>query len=221
MDIEKARFNMVEQQIRPWDVLDQDVLDLLFVVRREEFAPPEWRAMAFTDMEIPLTIGGRRTGQVMLAPKVEARLLQSLGLTGSESVLEVGAGSGHMAALLAHRSRSVRTLEIDAGLADFARANLLRAGLPAVAVEHADGSTAPAAAAFDAIVLSGAVAAVPSAFREALTVGGRLVAIVGEAPVMTARRITRVDATTFTDEPLFDTLATPLIGFPQAERFHF
>ena len=114
----------------------------------------------------------------------------------------------------------MRTLEIDAGLADFARANLHRAGLPAVAVEHADGSVAPSSA-FDAIVLSGAVAAVPSAFREALTVGGRLVAIVGEAPVMTARRITRVDATTFTDEPLFDTLATPLIGFPQAERFHF
>lgn len=220
MDIEKARFNMVEQQIRPWDVLDQDVLDLLFVVRREDFVPPEWRAMAFTDMEIPLTVAGRRTGQVMLAPKVEARLLQSLALTGRESVLEIGAGSGHMAALLAHRSRAVRTLEIDAGLADFARENLRRAGLPAVTVEHADGSAAPAST-YDAIVLSGAVAAVPAAFREALSVGGRLVAIVGEAPVMTARRITRIDATTFSDEPLFDTLATPLAGFPQAERFHF
>ena len=100
MDIERARFNMIEQQIRPWNVLDQDVLDLLSVVHREDCVPPVYRGMAFVDMEVPLTVGGRPSGECMLAPKVEARILQELGVRRHESVLEIGAGSGHMAALL-------------------------------------------------------------------------------------------------------------------------
>src|SRR5258706_7659375 len=123
MNIEQARFNMIEQQIRTWDVLDQSVLSLLAVVRREDFVPPEHKAMAFVDTEVPLP-----GGQAMLAPKVEARFLQELDVHKHERVLEIGTGSGYMAALLAHKGQQVITMEIDAGLADFARSNLQRCG---------------------------------------------------------------------------------------------
>src|SRR5258706_6402053 len=131
MNIEQARFNMIEQQIRPWDVLDQGVLSLLAVVKREDFVPAAYKALAFVDTEVPLP-----AGQCMLAPKVEARLLQELAVHKHERVLEIGAGSGHMAALLAHKAQHVTTLEIDAGLAEFARANLARAGVTNLSVLH-------------------------------------------------------------------------------------
>jgi protein-L-isoaspartate(D-aspartate) O-methyltransferase len=222
MDIELARFNMVEQQIRPWNVLDQDILDLMSVVRREEFVPPPYRAMAFTDMEIPLVVDGRQTGETMLSPKVEARILQELAVRGSESVLEIGAGSGHMAALLAHRARQVDSLEIDADLARFAAANLARAGIQNAAVRHADGSD-PAAnlPSYDVIVLSGSVAFVPEWLLGKLTVGGRLAAIVGELPVMRAQITTRAQGPGWGVATLFETVAPPLRGFPARERFRF
>jgi protein-L-isoaspartate(D-aspartate) O-methyltransferase len=222
MDFERARFNMIEQQIRPWNVLDQDVLDLLSVVRREEFVPREFRAMAFTDMEIPLRIDGRDTGQTMLAPKVEARILQELEVGRHESVLEIGAGSGHMAALLAQRARHVDTLEIDADLARFATANLARAGVANVTVRHADGSDAAGnLPAYDVIVLSGSVPALPEFLVAKLNAGGRLAAIVGELPVMQAQVVTRSAGAGSTARTLFETVATPLRGFAARSTFRF
>jgi protein-L-isoaspartate(D-aspartate) O-methyltransferase len=222
MDFERARFNMIEQQIRPWNVLDQDILDLLSVVRREDFVPPPYRQMAFTDMEIPLTIGGRATGETMLAPKVEARILQEVGVRRHESVLEIGAGSGHMAALLAHRARHVDTLEIDADLARFATENLARAEIANVTVRHADGAD-PAInlPTYDVIVLSGSVPAVPERLLAKLSPGGRLAAIVGELPVMQAQVLTRAQGGGTTTRAVFETVAKPLRGFPAKSRFRF
>jgi protein-L-isoaspartate(D-aspartate) O-methyltransferase len=217
MNIEQARFNMIEQQIRPWDVLDPGVLSLLAVVRREDFVPAAFRSMAFMDTEIPLP-----DGQCMLAPRVEARLLQELQLQRHESVLEIGAGSGFMAALLAHRSRQVVSLEISETLTHMAQDNLRRAAVMNVSVRCADGSAGLSGEApFDAIVLSGSVATVPQALLDQLKVGGRLIAIVGDEPVMRARLHRRADASSWSQTDLFDTVAPRLRGFPESERFSF
>ncbi len=217
MNIEQARFNMIEQQIRPWDVLDPGVLALLAVVRREDFVPAAFRSMAFMDTEIPLP-----DGQCMLAPRVEARLLQELQLQRHESVLEVGAGSGFMAALLAHRSRQVVSLEISELLARMAQDNLRGAAVMNAAVRCADGSVgARGEAPFDAIVLSGSVATVPQTLLDQLKIGGRLIAIVGDEPVMRARLYKRADASSWSQTDLFDTVAPRLRGFPESERFSF
>jgi len=221
MDFERARFNMIEQQIRPWDVLDQDVLDLFSVLRREDFVPPAWRAMAFTDMEVPLILDGKPTGECLFPPRVEARLMQSLAVRRHEHVLEVGTGSGFMAALLAHRARRVLSTDIHAGLAAFGRDNLQRAGIRNVAIETFNGAQPPGTDRFDVIVLSGAVPFVPESLLQRLAPGGRLTAIVGNAPSMTAVMHTRTAENAFTCEPLFDTLVRPLQGFPQPARFAF
>jgi protein-L-isoaspartate(D-aspartate) O-methyltransferase len=217
MNIELARFNMIEQQIRPWEVLDQDVLSLLAVVKREEFVPPAYRALAFVDTEVPLP-----GGQCMLAPKLEARLLQDLALQRHEHVLEIGAGSGHMAALLAHRAERVTTLEILPQLAELAAANLRRAGVANARVVDADGAPGlPDAAPFDAIVLSGSVASVPQHLLDQLKVGGRLIGIVGSEPIMRATLVTRVGEREFRSVDLFDTVAPRLVGFDEPPRFKF
>jgi protein-L-isoaspartate(D-aspartate) O-methyltransferase len=221
MDFERARFNMIEQQIRPWDVLDQDVLNLFATLRREDFVPPAWRAMAFTDMEVPLVLDGAPTGECMFPPRLEARLLQSLAPRRHEHVLEVGTGSGFMAALLASRARRVLSLEIHEGLAAFGRENLRRAGLRNVTVEVGNGAQPPGTDTFDAIVLSGAVAFVPDALLRRLAPGGRLIALVGEEPAMTARLYTRTGEDAFAEEGLFETVVRPLKGFPRKERFVF
>ena len=223
MDIEQARFNMVEQQIRPWNVLDQDVLDLLFVVHREDFAPPAYRALAFTDMEIPLDIDGSRSGEFMLAPKVEARMLQHLELRKHETVVEVGAGSGHMAALLAHRGRRVRSYEIRPELAEFARENLRRAGISNAEVITGDGAVLlePGDETFDVIVLSGAIQFIPPALFERLNPGGRLVAIVGDEPVQAAQVLEKQGDRMTVPDNLFDTATRPLQGFPRRPAFAF
>lgn len=224
MDIERARFNMIEQQIRPWNVLDQDILELLGVVKREAFVPAAYRSLAFTDMEIPLTVDGHRTGETMLAPKVEARLLQAVMPRRHEQVVEVGAGSGYMAALLGHRARSVVSLEVIPVLAGFAQSNLRAAGIDNVTIESRDGA-APGPlfgdARFDVIVLSGAVAFVPDTWLRHLNIGGRLATIVGELPVMTAQLITRTSETGYDTQVLFDTVARPLVGFPEKDHFRF
>jgi protein-L-isoaspartate(D-aspartate) O-methyltransferase len=221
MNIEQARFNMIEQQIRPWDVLNLGVLELLAVVKREDFVPPEHRALAFVDTEVPLpTATGE--AQCMLAPKVEARILQELDVRKHERVLEIGAGSGYMAALLAHKAQHVTSMEIDAGLAAFASANLRRAGVTNASVVHADGAAGlPGDAPFDAIVLSGSVAEVPQVLLAQLKVGGRLAAIVGFEPVMRAVLITRTGDQGLERRVLFDTVAQRLRGFPEPTRFHF
>jgi len=219
MNIEQARFNMIEQQIRPWDVLDQSVLSLLAVVKREDFVPPAHKALAFVDTEVPLPGPG---GQCMLAPKVEARLLQELAVQKHESVLEIGTGSGYMAALLGHKAQQVHSLEIDAGLAQAARTNLRRAGVVNVTVLNVDGAQGLAAEApFDVIVLSGSVAEVPAALLAQLKLGGRLVAIVGQLPIMRATLFTHSSPNDFSSVELFDTVAPRLRGFDEPSRFKF
>jgi protein-L-isoaspartate(D-aspartate) O-methyltransferase len=221
MNVEQARFNMIEQQIRPWEVLDTHVLELLAVIKREDFVPAAHRALAFVDMEIPLREGGAR-GQIILAPRVEARLLQDLAVRKHETVLEVGAGSGHMAALLAHRAQRVITLEIEPELARMARANLQRAGIHNADVREADGATgAQADGPFDVILLSGSVAEVPRQMLEQLKVGGRLAAIVGDEPVMRAHIVIRTGENAWSTTDPWDTVAPRLLNFPEPSRFHF
>ena len=217
MNIEQARFNMIEQQIRPWDVLNQGVLELLAVVKREDFVPAAHRALAFVDTEVPLPCG-----QCMLAPRVEARLLQELAVHKHERVLEIGAGSGYMAALLAHKAQHVTTLEIEPELARLASTNLRRAGVMNASVLEADGVAGLAGEApFDVIVLSGSVAEVPPALVAQLKPGGRLSAIVGAEPVMRAVLIGRSPDQGLERTVLFDTVAQRLRGFPEPTRFHF
>ena len=217
MNVEQARFNMIEQQIRPWDVLDQGVLSLLAVVKREDFVPPAYRALAFVDTEVPLPHGQR-----MLAPKVEARLLQELDVHKHERVLEIGTGSGYMAALLGHKAQQVITLESDAELAAMARANLQRAGLVNVEVRQAEGARGlPDDGPFDVILLSGSVAEVPPSLLAQLKVGGRLAAIVGQLPIMRATLFTRSGEHGFASVELFDTVAPRLAGFDEPDRFKF
>ncbi len=217
MNIEQARFNMIEQQIRPWEVLDPQVLDLLFVVKREDFTPPAYRNLAFADMEIPLG-----QGQMMLAPKIEAKLLQELTLKKTDKVLEIGTGSGYMAALLANRAEHVVTVESRPELASFASANLERAGVSNVTVEVGDGSNGwSQRGPYDAIVVSGAIPAVPESLLKQLRVGGRLAVIVGEAPVMEAQLITCTADGVYNTVNLFETMAPALDGFAAKEHFTF
>ncbi|MCH8179726.1 MAG: protein-L-isoaspartate O-methyltransferase [Proteobacteria bacterium] len=217
MNVEQARFNMIEQQIRPWDVLDTSVLELLSAVRREDFIPAEHQAQAFMDLEIPL--GGGRT---LLAPRVEARLVQDLHLSKQDTVLLVGAATGYVAALLAHKAQRVIALESQADLASAARANLRKAGVSNAEVVQADGSQGLAAQGpFDAILLAGSVAQVPQALLDQLKAGGRLLAVVGDEPVMQATLFTRVADGQFSRQELFDTVAARLPGFPEPSKFHF
>ena len=219
MNIEQARFNMIEQQIRPWDVLDANVLALLAMVRREDFVPAAYKALAFVDAEVPLGTG---PGQLMLAPKVEARLLQEAQVQRHERVLEIGTGSGFMAALLAHRALSVISLERDGALARQAVANLRRAGVLNASVREGDGAAGlPGDGPFDVIMLSGSVAELPQNLLEQLKPGGRLLAVVGQKPVMRAVRVTRMSATALQAQDLFDTVAPRLTGFDEPTRFSF
>ena len=225
VDIERARFNMIEQQIRPWDVLDLGVLALLEQVRREDFVPPAHKALAFVDMQVPLvgeTDEALRQGWCMLEPKMEARLLQDLAPKAHEKVLEVGAGSGYMAALLASRAQRVVSLEVEPRLARMARENLQRAGIRNAEVREADGAQGLAAEGpFDVILLSGSVHEVPHALLQQLKVGGRLGAIVGSEPVMRATFVTRTGEAAWTTDQPWDTCAPRLAHFPEASRFRF
>jgi protein-L-isoaspartate(D-aspartate) O-methyltransferase len=217
MNIEQARFNMIEQQIRPWEVLDQDVLNLLSIVKREQFVPEVYTEIAFADLEIPLP-----NGQHMLAPRVEARVLQELTVKKHENVLEIGAGSGYMAALLAHRAQQVLTVEIDPELAEFARANLSKNGIVNAEVALGDGARGWAAGApYDVICVSGGLPVVPQELLEQLKIGGRLAAFVGTAPVMEAQIITRIDDKQYRIASVFETYVEPLQNALQPPRFRF
>ncbi|MDP3650568.1 MAG: protein-L-isoaspartate O-methyltransferase [Rhodoferax sp.] len=213
----QARFNMIEQQIRPWNVLDGEVLELLSVVKREDFAPLAHKGLAFADLEIPLP-GGQR----MLSPKVEARLLQDLAIQKTDKVLEIGTGSGYMAALLAHRAQRVISLEILPELAEVARTNLAKAGIANVEVHNFDGSKgASGEGPFDVILLSGSVAEVPHSLLAQLKVGGRLAAIVGHEPMMRATFVTRTSETDFRTTQPWETVAPRLQNFSEPSRFKF
>ena len=217
MNLEQARFNMVEQQIRPWEVLDQDVLDLLYVVHREEFVPPEFRALAFSDIEIPLGDGER-----MWAPKIEARVLQALGARKSESALEVGTGSGYFSGLLAHCVHQVTSVEINPRLKAVSEQNLKRQGIGNVAVELGDAAQGwKPHAPYDIIVVTGSMPILPQQFLDQLRPEGRLFAIVGDAPVMEARLITCTGRGSHRSVNLFETSFAPLRNALQPKRFSF
>jgi protein-L-isoaspartate(D-aspartate) O-methyltransferase len=218
---ERLRFNMIEQQIRPWDVHDPLVLELLNTIRREDYVPAVHRALAFFDMELPLG-DGAEPGQTMLAPKIEARTLNDLKVQPHESVLEIGTGSGFMAALLAGRAAKVLTLEIDARLAESAAKTLQRNGVTNVEVRHADGSKPlPSGPTFDVIVLSGSVARIPQGLLGSLNIGGRLSAIVGNEPMMRTHFVTRVSEGQWETTQPWDTVAPRLLNFPEPSPFNF
>ena len=217
MNIEQARFNMIEQQIRPWNVLDQDVLDLLHVVKREQFVPEAYQNLAFADVEIPLP-----GGDTMFNPKIEARILQELNLKKHEKVLEIGAGSGYMAALMAHKAQHVTTVEISPELKALAERNLKKAGIDNVTVVEGNGAAGwEQGAPYDVIVISGGLDSLPEAFLRQVKVGGRIAAIVGQTPAMSCEIVTRVSETGYDTVKLFETNAKPLRGAPAASRFTF
>lgn len=206
MDMEQARFNMIEQQIRPWEVLDPEVLGVLAAVKREVFVPEAFRALAFADLELPIG-----NGQTMLPPKIEARILQEVGVRNTDIVLEVGTGSGHMAALLASKAEYVYSVEIDPVLAETARRNLRRAGVTNVSVETGDASQGWSGhSPYDLIVISGSLPELPDVFLQQLKLGGRLTAFIGEAPVMEAQLIIRTDDKAFNTINFFETVVAPL-----------
>jgi protein-L-isoaspartate(D-aspartate) O-methyltransferase len=225
MDFEKARFLMVEQQIRTWEVLDQTVLDLLFAVKREDFVPLAYRSLAFVDMEIPLA-----HQQMMMAPKMEARILQDVAPKLNERVLEIGTGSGYLTALLAKQAESVTTVDIFDDFSREAAAKLARAGISNVHFKTGDAAVSPSTIlgsheTFDVIVLTGSVPVLPKAYLDVLNLDGRLFAIVGDAPVMKATVFTKTgDASfgaSFAATDLFETVLAPLVNAKQPSRFEF
>ena len=217
MNLEETRFNMVVQQIRPWYVLDDSVLDMLYKIKREDFVPLEKQSMAFVDMEIPLGYG-----QVMLAPKAEARILQELKIQKTDKVLEVGSGSGYMTALLAEKGGHIYSVEIVPELESMAAKNLKAYNINNVTLEQGDAAQGwTKHAPYDVIVLTGSTPVLPEVFKQSLNIGGRLFAIVGEDPVMQALLITRKGLDEFITDSLFETVTVPLINAQQSEKFVF
>lgn len=217
MNIEQARFNMIEQQIRPWNVLDQDVLDLLHVVKREQFVPTAYQNLAFADVEIPLP-----GGEAMFNPKVEARIVQELAVKKHENVLEIGTGSGYMAALLAHKARHVTTVEIQPEAVKLAQEKLARAGITNVTVEEGNGASGwDKGAPYDVILVSGGLPVLPEALLKQVKVGGRIGAIVGDAPAMSFNIVTRSSETGYDTVKVFETNIKPLTGAQAPSRFQF
>jgi protein-L-isoaspartate(D-aspartate) O-methyltransferase len=221
MNLEQARTNMVEQQIRTWEVLDQDVLDLLYAVPREEFVPSGCRNLAFTDMEIPLAEHAGE-GAKMWAPKLEARVLQELAPKRTDRVLEIGTGSGYLTALLAHRAAHVYSVEILPALAASGKANIARHGVDNVTLEIGDGARGhPKYGPYDIVVLTGSVPVMPQGVLDCLAPGGRVFSVVGDAPAMTAKLITCTAPGAFRTVELFETLLAPLANCEQPSRFKF
>jgi protein-L-isoaspartate(D-aspartate) O-methyltransferase len=215
-DYAGARRSMIEHQVRAWDVLDPRVLEVLAAVPREHYVPERYRDVAFADTEIPL---GR--GQRMLAPKVEGRLLQALSPGRGDEVLEIGAGSGFLAACLGRMGTRVRSLEIFADLAAAAATALRTDGVANVTVEHADALLLDEEAAYDAIAVTASLPVYDPRFERALRPGGRLFITVGMAPAMHALRVTRTGRDQWVREPLFETVIPPLVGAPAPPRFVF
>ncbi len=216
LDLAAARRQMIEQQVRAWEVLDLGVLSVMERVPREEFAPPAYRDLAFADLCVPLG-----HGQSMLAPKVEGRILQALGVQPEDRALEVGTGSGYFAACLGGLAKNVRSLEIFADLAEGARANLSRCGVHNVTVEVFDSMTLAGEGDYDVIALTGSLPVYDDRFERALAIGGRLFVVTGQGPVMEAQRVTRTGPAEWLRESLFETVIDPLIHAPQPPKFVF
>jgi protein-L-isoaspartate(D-aspartate) O-methyltransferase len=216
MDTLAARRQMVDQQIRTWEVLDSRVLNALSEVPREAFVPPEYRELAFADAPIPIGYG-----QSMLAPKVQGRILQALGVEPSDEVLEVGTGTGYLAACLSLLGASTRSIDIHAGLAATAQANLRAVPGTRVQIEVRDAFDAAPLGSFDVIAVTGSLPVYDSRFERSLRVGGRLFAVVGTAPVMDAVLVRRVDEDEWIRESLFETVIDPLINATAAQKFVF
>jgi protein-L-isoaspartate(D-aspartate) O-methyltransferase len=217
MDVERARFNMIEQQIRTWEVLDQRVLDLLSKLRREDFVPEPYRALAFADMEIPIG-----HGESMLQPKQEARMLQELTLKQDDQVLEVGTGSAYMTALLASFAAHVYSVDIQPEFTRNAAAKLARNGISNVTLETGDAALGwNKQGPYDAILITGSLPILPETFKASLKPGGRLLAVIGEPPVMEAQLITNMADGAYNAVSLFETCIAPLKNARQPERFVF
>lgn len=223
IDLAKARFNMIEQQVRPWEVLDPAVLALLDSVPRDAFVSDTHKALAYVDMELPL---GGGADQVMLAPRLQARMVQDLALQPTDKVLEIGTGSGYTTALMARLAQRVVSIEIDDTIAARARANLQRASVTNADVRVADAtangfSACAAEGPWNAILVGGSVAEVPQALLDLLAPGGRLIAVTGHEPMMRATLITRMEGASFRSEQPWDTVAPRLRNFPEPSRFSF
>ena len=218
-NIEQARFNMVEQQIRTWDVLNQEILDLLYLVHRENFVPEAYRSLAFCDLDIPL---GEAPGERMWAPRMEARVLQELKLKKSEYVLEVGTGSGYLCALLSRCAGRIISVDINPRLAKLGETNLAAEGIDNAIVEVGDAALGwQKCAPYDVIVLTGSVPVIPEGLLDQIKPGGRLFAIVGDEPVMSARMISKNSSGAIHQDEMFETCAAPLDNAQQPVRFQF
>lgn len=215
-DLESARRQMIDHQVRAWEVLDPRVLDTLAALRREHYVPEAYCDVAFADMEIPLG-----HGQCMLAPKLEGRILQAVAAVRTDDVLEVGTGSGFFAACLAHLAGTVRSLEIHGDLAQAAARNLRAAAVTNVQVENMDALCLAEQARYDVIAITAALPVYDTRFEKMLRTGGRLFAAVGAAPAMQALLVTRADEEQWVRTPLFETVITPLIGAATPPRFEF
>lgn len=216
IDVATARRQMIEQQVRAWEVLNLAVLEAMERVPREEFAPPAYRDLAFADLCVPLG-----HGQSMLAPKLEGRILQALEVRAEDRVLEIGTGSGYFAACLAQLGGRVRSLEIFADLADTARASLARTSVHNVHVETTDAMTLADEGAYDVVAVTGSLPIYDARFERTLAEGGRLFVVVGQGPVMEARRITRTGPADWLRETLFETHMDPLVHAPEPPKFVF
>jgi protein-L-isoaspartate(D-aspartate) O-methyltransferase len=216
MDTLAARQQMVDQQIRTWEVLDPRVLDVLAAVPREAFVPQPYRELAFADAPIPIGFG-----QSMLAPKLQGRILQALGVSGADSVLEVGSGTGYLAACLSLLGASTRSIDIHPGLIDSSRTNLRAVPRAQVQFEVRDAFDAASLGEYDVVAVTGSLPVYDKRFERSLRLGGRLFAIVGTAPVMDAVLVRRVDESEWIRESLFETVIEPLIGAVAAQKFVF
>lgn len=217
MNLEQARFNMIEQQIRPWDVLDDRVLEVLSATPREDFVPEKYRALAFSDISIPLP-----HDQVMMPPKLEGRLLQSLELQSTDSILEIGTGSAYLTAGLARLGERVHSIELYEDFIDAARDKLAQHDIHNVTLEAGDAAAGwSGGQTFDAIAVTGSLPTLHQGFHKLLNPGGRLFVIVGQPPVMQALLITRVGEQEWNHESLFETSIPPLVNAPQPESFVF
>jgi protein-L-isoaspartate(D-aspartate) O-methyltransferase len=217
MNFEQARFNMIEQQIRPWNVLDQGILDLIGEMHREDFVPENYRILAFADLRIPLG-----NGEVMMTPKVEARLLQALTIDPGEKILEIGTGSAYLTSLLTRLGGHVYSVDIYADFTAAAAPKLKRCGISNVTLETGDALHGwQKAAPYDVIVVTGSVSVLNTDFQEQLNIGGRVFVIVGHSPVMEAILITRVGEHEWSKESLFETDLSPLVGAAKPQQFKF